>query len=153
MNLRAFRKLKDSGASLALIARETGCDYRTVKKYLDHDASGLPPKRASVVHPPKVIEPYAELIDEWLRKEPRLRGTVIHQRLVADYGFTHSYQRVKMYLAEASADLPGGARAAPTLRGAARCPGPGRLGRRGRSDDRARPREGLQLPHDAVLLA
>jgi transposase len=28
-------------------------------------------------------------------------GTVIHERLVADYGFSHSYQRVKMYLAEA----------------------------------------------------
>ena len=83
MNLRQFRKLKDSGASLAQIASETGCDYRTVKKYLDHDASALPPKRASVAHPPKVIEPFTGVIDEWLRKEPRLLGTVIHERLVA----------------------------------------------------------------------
>ena len=55
-------------------------------------------------------------------------GTVIHQRLVTDYGFSHSYQRVKMYLAEAIADLSGRARTAPTFRGAARIPGPGRLG-------------------------
>jgi len=101
MNLRHFRKLKDSGASLAAIARETGCDYRTVKKYLDESATALPPTRAKVAHPPKVIEPFKELIDEWLRKEPLLMGTVIHERLVADYGFAHSYQRVKMYLAEA----------------------------------------------------
>ena len=101
MNLRQFRKLKDSGASLAQIASETGCDYRTVKKYLNHDASALPPKRASVAHPPRVIEPFSDVIDEWLRKEPRLLGTVIHERLVADYGFAYSYQRVKMYLAEA----------------------------------------------------
>jgi len=101
MNLRHFRKLKDSGATLAQIARETGCDYRTVKKYLDKDASTLPPQRATVTHPPQVIEPFKELIDEWLRKEPLLMGTVIHERLVAHYGFTHSYQRVKMYLAEA----------------------------------------------------
>jgi transposase len=101
MNLRAFRKLKDSGASLAQIARETGCDYRTVKKYLDQSASALPPTRAQVSHPPQVIEPFKELIDEWLRREPRLKGTVIHQRLVADHGFTNSYQRVKMYVAEA----------------------------------------------------
>jgi transposase len=101
MNLRHFRKLKDSGATLAHIARETGCDYRTVKKYLDESASALPPQRAKVTHPPKVIEPFTELIDEWLRKEPLLMGTVIHERLVADYGFTHSYQRVKMYVAEA----------------------------------------------------
>jgi transposase len=101
MNLRQFRKLKNSGASLAAIARETGCDYRTVKKYLDASASALPPTRAQVSHPPQVIEPFKELIDEWLRREPRLQGTVIHQRLVASHGFTNSYQRVKMYLAEA----------------------------------------------------
>ncbi|OYV63973.1 MAG: hypothetical protein B7X07_07480 [Actinobacteria bacterium 21-64-8] len=101
MNLRHFRKLKDSGASLAAIARETGCDYRTVKKYLDESATALPPTRAKVAHPPQVIEPFKELIDEWLRKEPLLMGTVIHERLVADYGFAHSYQRVKMYLAQA----------------------------------------------------
>ena len=101
MNLRHFRKLKDSGASLAAIARETGCDYRTVKKYLDESASALAPQRAKVTHPPQVIEPFKELIDEWLAKEPRLQGTVIHQRLVSDHGFTNSYQRVKMYLAEA----------------------------------------------------
>jgi len=101
MNLRQFRKLKDSGASLAAIAREAGCDYRTVKKYLDADASSLPPLRAKVGHPPQVIEPFKELIDEWLRNEPRLQGTVIHRRLVEGHGFTNSYQRVKMYLAEA----------------------------------------------------
>lgn len=101
MNLRAFRKLIDSGASLAAIARETGCDYRTVKKYLGASATTLPPTRAHVNHPPQVIEPFKELIDEWLRKEPLLKGTVIHERLVTDYGFTNSYQRVKMYLAEA----------------------------------------------------
>ncbi|MGH3340515.1 MAG: IS21 family transposase, partial [Propionibacteriaceae bacterium] len=30
-----------------------------------------------------------------------MKGTVIHERLVADYGFTGHYQRVKMFLAEA----------------------------------------------------
>jgi transposase len=30
-----------------------------------------------------------------------LKGSVIHERLVAEYGFTGHYQRVKMYLAEA----------------------------------------------------
>ena len=64
MNLRHFRKLKDSGASLAQIARETGCDYRTVKKYLDESASALPPQRAKVTHPPQVIEPFKERTEE-----------------------------------------------------------------------------------------
>ena len=101
MNIRAMRSLKTAGASWADIARETGCDYRTVKKYLADGAPASPPTVKRTAHPPRVIEPYAQIIDRWLTSEPRLRGTVIHERLVKDYGFTHSYQRVKMYLAEA----------------------------------------------------
>lgn len=41
------------------------------------------------------------MIDQWLRTNITLRGTVIHERLVAEYGYQHSYQRVKMYLREA----------------------------------------------------
>ena len=42
-----------------------------------------------------------ERIEAWLRSDLALKGTVIHERLVADYGFTGNYQRVKMFLAEA----------------------------------------------------
>ena len=101
MNIRAMRSLKTAGASWADIARETGCDYRTVKKYLAEGSPASPPAAKRVQHPPKVIEPYATIIDGWLEAEPLLRGTVIHERLVKDHGFAHSYQRVKMYLAEA----------------------------------------------------
>jgi transposase len=101
MNIRAMRSLKTAGASWADIARETGCDWRTVKKYLADGAPSSPPKVTRRQHPPKVIEPYAQVIDGWLEKEPRLRGTVIHERLVKEHGFSYSYQRVKMYLAEA----------------------------------------------------
>jgi hypothetical protein len=47
-----------------------------------------------------VIAPYVELVEAWLRRDPALKGTVEHERLVADHGFTGSYQRVKMLLAE-----------------------------------------------------
>ena len=101
MNIRAFKNLRESGLGFAGIARETGCDWRTVKKYLAAGAPSTPPGVASRSHPPKVIEPYAEIIDRWLEREPRLAGTVIHERLVAEHGFGHSYQRVKLYLQEA----------------------------------------------------
>jgi hypothetical protein len=48
-----------------------------------------------------LIEPFVERIEAWLRADLALKGTVIHERLVADYGFTGNYQRVKMFLAEA----------------------------------------------------
>ena len=101
MDLRAYRALRAAGASWADIAREAGCDWRTVKKYLAEDAPATPPKVDKRVHPPKLIEPWADTIDTWLAAAPRLQASVIHQRLVADHGFPGSYQRVKLYVAEA----------------------------------------------------
>lgn len=43
MNIRAFKKLRSEGANYVDIARETGCDWRTVKKYLAEDAPVAPP--------------------------------------------------------------------------------------------------------------
>jgi transposase len=40
-------------------------------------------------------------VEAWLRADVSLKGTVIHERLVAEHGFTGNYQRVKMFLAEA----------------------------------------------------
>jgi transposase len=48
-----------------------------------------------------VIAPFAPVIDAWLRAELLLKATVIHERLVAEYGFTGNYQRVKLYLQQA----------------------------------------------------
>jgi predicted transcriptional regulator len=39
MNIRRFRALHQAGASYAEIARECGCDPRTVRKYLAEDAA------------------------------------------------------------------------------------------------------------------
>jgi hypothetical protein len=102
MGLRAYRALRDAGATWAEIARETDHDWRTVKKYISPDAPDRPPaltaRRPATT---KMIDPYTALIDTWLTKERRLQATVIHQRLVADHGFSNSYQRVKLYVAEA----------------------------------------------------
>ncbi len=102
MNIRRFRALHEAGATYTEIARECGVDWRTVKKYLTVEGIALPPQTPSRAgSQPQVIGPFVELIDAWLRADLSLKGSVIHERLVAEYGFGGSYQRVKMYLAQA----------------------------------------------------
>ena len=101
MNLRAFAPLRTAGASWSEIAAEAGVDWRTAKKYLSMGAVPAPPKVLGRARPPRVVEPWAPIIDAMLGKEPRIQASVIHRRLVTEHGFTHSYQRVKLYVAEA----------------------------------------------------
>ncbi|WP_431921690.1 IS21 family transposase [Nonomuraea jabiensis] len=102
MNLRRFRALHQAGATYKEIAEATGLDWRTVKKYLQQDALVSPPKASSRKGTqPQVIEPYMHVIDAMLRAERAITASTIHERLVAEYGFTHSYQRVKLYVAQA----------------------------------------------------
>ena len=46
------------------------------------------------------IDPYYHLFDDWLAKKPRLKATVIHERLVAEHSIAGHYQRVKVYVRE-----------------------------------------------------
>jgi transposase len=102
MNIRRFRALHEAGATYAEIGRECGCDWRTVRKYLTEDAPSVPPSsppRAG--SQPKLITPFVGVIEAWLRADVTLKATVIHERLVAEHGFSGNYQRVKMLLVEA----------------------------------------------------
>src|SRR5207247_6386350 len=101
MNLRAFKALAEAGATWAEIARETGHDWRTVKRYLTAEAPAAPPAPAGRGPGPRKIDPYVGLVDAWLRAQPRLKASVIHERLVAEHGFDGHYQRVKVYVREA----------------------------------------------------
>jgi transposase len=105
MELRAFKALADAGATWAEIARETGYDWRMVKRYLSTDAPTTPPVPAKRGPGPRKVDPYAHLIDAWLRAQPKLKASVIWERLVAEHGFTGHYQRVKVYVREHRARL------------------------------------------------
>lgn len=115
MNIRRFRVLHEAGASYVEIGRECGVDWRTVRKYLHADSPVMPPRAPSRAgSQPQVIAPFVALVEAWLRADLRLRASVIHERLVAEHGFTGHYQRVKMHVAtvrpalQAELDGPGG---------------------------------------------
>ena len=106
MDIRRFAPLRAAGATWKEIAAEAGCDWRTARKYLSPDAPVGPPRAPSRAGTqPRLVDPYTPVIDGWLVSEPRLRASVIHERLVADYGFTGHYQRIKNYVREARVRL------------------------------------------------
>ena len=102
MDLRRYKPLRDAGATWREIADEVGLDWRTVKRYLSADATSGPPvassRKGAVV---RKIDALAPVVDAWLAGDPRLKASVIHERLVAEHGFDGHYQRVKLYVAEA----------------------------------------------------
>ncbi|MFJ2582782.1 IS21 family transposase [Kitasatospora aureofaciens] len=103
LELRRYRALYDSGAvSQRQIAKMTGLNRRTVAKYLSGQVPAAPPQRAPGALPrPRTVDEVAPLIDAMLRSEVLLKGTVIHERLVQEYGIAINYQRIKIYLQEA----------------------------------------------------
>src|SRR4029453_13967921 len=112
MNIRRFRALHAAGATFVEIGRECGCDGRTVGKYLAGDAPAVPRSRQCGGAPQLgLIEPFVEGNETWLRSDLALKGTVIHERLVADYGFTGKYQPGQVFLGGGPARVaapPGG---------------------------------------------
>ncbi|WP_442807292.1 hypothetical protein [Streptomyces sp. NBC_01751] len=103
LELRRFRGLLESGAmSLSEIARETGLDRKTVRKYLSAPGPTSPPRRSPTGRSrARVIDEFAPLVDSMLRAEILMKAAVIHERLTAEYGFTGNYQRVKLYVQDA----------------------------------------------------
>ncbi len=108
LEIRRFRALFESGAvTLTEIAKETGLNRKTVRKYLSGQAPAAPPRRTSNGQPrKKAVDEVAPLIDAMLKAEILIKGAVVHERLVKDYGSTINYQRVKLYLHEARPGSP-----------------------------------------------
>ena len=87
--------------SLSEIARETGLDRKTVRKYLAGPPTPPPRRSASGQLVSRKIDEFAPLVDSMLRAEILMKASVIHERLAAEYGFTGNYQRVKLYVQQA----------------------------------------------------
>lgn len=86
-------KLKAQGYSIRQIARKTGIDRRTVKKYLENPTlAGQKTLRMSTR--PSLLDPYGQHIEHWLKEDPQHRATWIYDRLKA-LGFAGSYETVK----------------------------------------------------------
>ena len=103
MNIRRFKTLHEAGATYADIARECGCDWRTVRRYLADDAPAHPPQGSSRAGTQQraITDDIAALIEDLLRADISIAASVIHERLASEKAVTVNYQRVKMYCSTA----------------------------------------------------
>lgn len=89
----------DATESVYAAARITGCDPKTVNRYVTARNSGRlatgPSRR------PRLIDPYASKIEEWIdRSQGLISATAAHQRLVR-MGFSGSERTTRRMVAEA----------------------------------------------------
>jgi transposase len=97
MDINALRR---QGYTYAQIGRMVGRDWRTVKRYLTEGAQPLYRREKDA---PSMLDPFKDVVDGWLRREPNLRATRVHQDLVRDYGFSGGYQIVQRYVRDQKA--------------------------------------------------
>jgi transposase len=97
MDINALHR---QGYTYAQIGRMVGRDWRTVKRYLEE---GAQPVYRREKEPASKLDPFKEIVERWLQREPSLWATRIHQDLVRDYGFTGGYQIVQRYVRDLKA--------------------------------------------------
>ncbi|EQB94402.1 hypothetical protein GA8_17160, partial [Geobacillus sp. A8] len=101
--INRIRKLREKkGLSIAEISRETGYNWRTVKKYADGDISVQPTiKRKKGM---MEEEGYGQIIDDWLEEDAKLprkqrrTNKTMFEALCRDHGFQGSYRTVCAYV-------------------------------------------------------
>ena len=72
-----IHRLNNSGYSKRKIACELGLDRDTVKKYLKHPEIVVLPRLSKT----SKLDPYRDLIDQFLEQDPYVKAPVILQRL------------------------------------------------------------------------
>ncbi len=103
----AFHK----GKSYKSIARETGRDFKTVKKYVEKDDWNDEPKKRK--KKASKLDPFKPVIDEWLENDltapPKQRHTAkrIYDRLCEEFGaeFNVSLRTVQYYVSQKKKEL------------------------------------------------
>jgi len=95
--------LKRRGLSVSAIARQTGLDRKTVRKYLDR---GLEVPVYGPRDPrPRLLEPYEGYLSEKIRDCPGLSGRRLFREITA-LGYTGGYSAVTDYLRSIRPELP-----------------------------------------------
>ncbi len=101
-NINHIKDAYRNGDSYAKIARDTGFDVKTVKKYIMQE--DFSPKLPSVVSRSSILDPYKEIINSWLESDKdswhkqRYTAMKVYKDLVKKEGYTGSYPTIQRYV-------------------------------------------------------
>lgn len=101
-NINHIKDAYRNGDSYAKIARDTGFDVKTVKKYIMQE--DFSPKLPSVVSRSTILDPYKEIINSWLESDKdswhkqRYTAMKVYKDLVKKEGYTGSYPTIQRYV-------------------------------------------------------
>ncbi|MCY3819803.1 MAG: helix-turn-helix domain-containing protein [Gammaproteobacteria bacterium] len=92
-----IRDLKRQGLGISAIAKQTGLDRKTVRKYLEHgmEAARYGPRRPR----PRRLDPYADYLRQRVAALPGLSGRRLW-REIAELGYAGGYSAVTDFLRE-----------------------------------------------------
>jgi transposase len=88
-----MQHLQRQGLSYRAMARQTGCDRRTAKKYVEHPERVNQPRHAPPR--PSKLDAYRDQIAAYLAADAQVRATWVYDRLVAN-GYVGGYELVKV---------------------------------------------------------
>ena len=77
-------KYYDEGKNITLVARETGFDRKTVRKYINRKDWN---QKAPVSDKPSILDPFKPLIDQWLENDKQQRRKQRHTALSSQDSF------------------------------------------------------------------
>ena len=97
-----IKDLSSCGYRISEIAKETGADPKTIRKYLSQvDFSPVPPV---IQEQPSKLDPFKPVIQEWLDEDKKHwrkqhhTAQRVYERLVEEQGYTGSYSVVQRYM-------------------------------------------------------
>ncbi len=97
-----IRDLKQSGYRISEIHEKTGFDPKTIAKYLEKDDFSEEPP--IIIRRKSKMDPYKDIITGWLEEDKKHwrkqhhTAKRVYDRLVAEHGFTGSYDLVQKYM-------------------------------------------------------